>query len=312
MMSDRILVTGGSGFVGSALIPALCASGREVLALARSATASATVRELGATPISGDIMDPDSLTDLPTDLDAVVHLAATPIMKMGIMPKVSPFDGVRASRVDGSRNLLGALAGSSRLRLFVAASAAAYPPGPERHSEDDALWAGNKYGALIVEWEVASRSGPFPTVLLRFPPMYGPSLTGGLGAVFLPALTKGKGPKVIGNPGDAGSYLHVDDAVSAILACLDGPPEPGVFNLADDAPVTPMGFAEAASEAFGAKSPSSLPAFMVKLVVGKDLLELFQTPPALDNSHAKDRLGWTPRYPDPAAGWRAIAEAVRD
>jgi nucleoside-diphosphate-sugar epimerase len=311
-MSERVLVTGGSGFIGSALVPALRESGREVLGLARSPSASAAVEALGATPVSGDLMAPDSLTDLSGNVDVVVHLAATPILKMGVMPKVSPFDAVRGSRVDGTRNLLRALEGPSSPRLIVAASAAAYPPGSDRHVETDALWTSNRYGALIAEWEEASRASPSPTVVLRIPPMYGPSLTGGLGAVFLPALVKGKGPKVIGNPVEAGSYMHVDDAVSAILACLEGDAKPEVYNLADDTPVTPMDFAKAASEAFGAKAPSSLPAFMVKLVVGKDLLELFQTPPALDNSHLKERLGWSPRYPDPASGWRAIAEAVGD
>jgi len=310
-MGDSILVTGGSGFIGSALIPMLLAGGREVLALARSATASARVRELGATVVSGDILNPDSLTDLPLDIDVVIHLAATPIMRMGVMPKVSPFDAVRASRLDGTRNLLGALAGSDRVRLFVSASAAAYPSGPEKHAEGDALWTSNPYGALIAEWETASRDGPFPTVVLRIPPLYGPSLTGGLGAVFLPALEKGKGPKVIGDPDDAGSYLHVDDAVSAIMACVEQSPEPATFNLADDAPVKPMDFARAAADAFGARAPSSLPAFMVKLVVGKDLLDLFQTPPAVDNSLIRERLGWTPRYADAASGWRAIADVMR-
>ena len=72
--------------------------------------------------------------------------------------------------------------------MVISASAGAYPPGPERHGESDALWVENRYGALIGEWESVARSDAFPVVRLRIPPVYGPSVTGGLGAVFLPGL----------------------------------------------------------------------------------------------------------------------------
>lgn len=70
----KILVTGGSGFLGSHLIPKLVEDGHVVFALARSATSGDTVRSLGATPVQGDLEDPDQLS-LPA-VDAVVHAAA--------------------------------------------------------------------------------------------------------------------------------------------------------------------------------------------------------------------------------------------
>jgi len=70
----RILITGGSGFLGARTIPALVAAGHEVFALARSASSTEKVRALGATPISGDLEQPKTLS-LPA-LDAIVHAAA--------------------------------------------------------------------------------------------------------------------------------------------------------------------------------------------------------------------------------------------
>jgi nucleoside-diphosphate-sugar epimerase len=310
-LSDSILITGGSGFVGRFLIPALVAGGRPVLALARSESAAERVRALGAKPIVADLLDPATLDALPDGIDAVVHLAATPILRPGNPPRKSAFADVRRSRVEGTSNLVRALEKRGGTRLLLSASASAYPAGPEKRREEDPLWTANPYGALIAEWEGAARTDDFPTVCLRFPPMYGPTAEGGLGAVFLPPLLEGKGPKVIGNPTVPGSYLHVEDTVAAILAVLETADGSDVLNLSDDRPVTPMGFAQAAAEAFDARKPGSVPAFLVRLVVGKDLLGLIQTPPATDNARLKERYGWSPRFPDAASGWRAVAEALR-
>jgi nucleoside-diphosphate-sugar epimerase len=70
----RILATGGSGFLGSRMIPRLVDDGHAVFALARSASSDEKVRVLGATPIRGDLEVPENLS-LPA-LDAVVHAAA--------------------------------------------------------------------------------------------------------------------------------------------------------------------------------------------------------------------------------------------
>jgi nucleoside-diphosphate-sugar epimerase len=309
-MGDRVLVTGASGFLGSALVRALLARGDEVHALVRSDEAARRVGSLGATVVRGDVLEPDSLASLPEGLDVAVHLAATPILRAGTPPRRSPFDLVRRSRVEGTRNLVRALERRGPPRILLSASAAAYPPGPERHAEESPLWTDNAYGAFIPEWEAAAESDAFPSVRLRISPIYGPTTEGGLGAVFLPALRAGKGPKVIGDPPDPGSYLHLEDAISAIAACASTCRETDVLNLADDAPVTPMEFARAAATAFGAKAPGKVPALVVRLVVGKDLLELIRTPPAVDGARLRNRLGWAPRYPDVIAGWKAIVTAV--
>lgn len=59
----RVLVTGGSGFVGRRVVPLLCRGGYEVGALARSSAAVDVVAGLGATPLRGDLDDPASLDD---------------------------------------------------------------------------------------------------------------------------------------------------------------------------------------------------------------------------------------------------------
>jgi nucleoside-diphosphate-sugar epimerase len=71
----RIFVTGGSGWIGSAVVPELLAAGHEVVGLARSDDAAAVVRGLGAEVLRGSIDDPAGLHDGAACCEGVVHLA---------------------------------------------------------------------------------------------------------------------------------------------------------------------------------------------------------------------------------------------
>ncbi len=80
----RIFLTGGSGFVGSHVLPALLAAGHDVVALARTPKAAATIAERNATYAArlttriGDVTNPASLSAALVGCDAIVHLVAIP------------------------------------------------------------------------------------------------------------------------------------------------------------------------------------------------------------------------------------------
>lgn len=73
---STVFITGGSGFVGRGLVPALRAAGHRVIALARSQPAADQVVALGATAVRGDLTDQDALTAAMRGCDAVIHTAA--------------------------------------------------------------------------------------------------------------------------------------------------------------------------------------------------------------------------------------------
>lgn len=73
----KVLVLGGTGSIGSAIVPCLCARGHEVSALARSDASAAKVETMGARAVRGDIASPETWAPALDDTDAVIHVANT-------------------------------------------------------------------------------------------------------------------------------------------------------------------------------------------------------------------------------------------
>jgi nucleoside-diphosphate-sugar epimerase len=133
----RAFVTGGSGFVGRALIAEMVARGALVRALVRSAKAGETVHALGAEPVFGNLAATDAMRDGMAGCDLVVHAAA----KVDLWGEQSAFF---ADTIQGTRNTLAAARGAGVTR-FV-------------HIGTEAVLAG---GAPIVN---ADETAPYPAV----------------------------------------------------------------------------------------------------------------------------------------------------
>ncbi|HEX6534554.1 MAG TPA: NAD-dependent epimerase/dehydratase family protein [Gemmatimonadaceae bacterium] len=73
----KVLLTGGSGYIGRAIVEALRAAGHEALAVARSGEAADAARRLGAEAVPGDLRDPEGLAAAADAADAVIHAANT-------------------------------------------------------------------------------------------------------------------------------------------------------------------------------------------------------------------------------------------
>ena len=111
-------VTGGSGFVGGAVIRALVATGRPVRALARSEAAAETVTGLGAEPVAGDLSDRLALAAAMSGSDVVFHVAGVNQM----CPR-DPAD-LYATNVDGAATAVHAAADAGVGRVVLTSSSA--------------------------------------------------------------------------------------------------------------------------------------------------------------------------------------------
>ncbi|MGD9916332.1 MAG: NAD-dependent epimerase/dehydratase family protein [Rhizobiaceae bacterium] len=137
----KILVSGGSGFLGASLIPQLVRDGHQIPALARSPASDARVRALGAEPVGGDVEQSLALPPL----DAVVHAAAH-----------FRFAGPRAAyfrtNVDGTRALLQAAAEAGAARFVYISAAAVIMDGagsPIRNAGEGAPTFPSSFSAYI-------------------------------------------------------------------------------------------------------------------------------------------------------------------
>lgn len=79
----RIFITGGTGLVGSAALKALLDHGHEVTALARSNEKADQLRQMGATPIRGDLTEPAKWIPTALEHEGIIHAAATFESNMG-------------------------------------------------------------------------------------------------------------------------------------------------------------------------------------------------------------------------------------
>jgi nucleoside-diphosphate-sugar epimerase len=108
-----VFVTGGSGFVGGALLDALSERGETVHALASSEAAAAAVAARGAIPVRGELTDLDALTAGMRGAELVVHAAARGRGGWAAM------EALRRVNVDGSRTVLQAARSAGVPRLVL-------------------------------------------------------------------------------------------------------------------------------------------------------------------------------------------------
>jgi nucleoside-diphosphate-sugar epimerase len=170
-------VTGGTGFVGKALIRRLVAQNVRVVALARSEAAAAAVKSQGAEPCRGDLQDEAAIVEGMRGCDAVFHIA-------GHLTEWDPYEVFYTANVVGTRTVLAA-AKAMGVSTFVAAGASAVvqgrPMSMKDISEDAPLQAPawGPYIATKAEAEKIVRHANSPalrTVVVRPPLIWGEAM----------------------------------------------------------------------------------------------------------------------------------------
>jgi dTDP-L-rhamnose 4-epimerase len=287
----RVLVTGGCGFIGSAIVDLLVAEGHDVVVL----DVRAGHRNAGACYVTGDVRDGGAVRAALRGVDAVSHQAA--MVGLGV-----DFGDVRdyVSANDlGTAVLLQELHGSrSRARLVLAGSMVVYGEGryrcvqhgvvrpsprtverldagiyepacdrcgralvPEPVTEDDATDPRNVYAATKLHQEhlcrAFAREHGTDWISLRYHNVYGPRMPrdtpyAGVAAIFRSAVVRGEAPKVLEDGGQRRDFVHVRDVARANLAALCAAPGVrGAFNVASGVPHTVLDLAAAMCDAVG-------------------------------------------------------------
>ncbi len=293
----KVLVTGASGFVGTALCARLAAAGVGVVPAVRS--------KLGL-PHEVVVDNLDAATDWRlalSDCDAVVHLAA----RVHMMDD-TPQDHLalyRATNTEATLNLArqAAQAGVKRF-VFISTIKVNGEGGDAPYRETDVpapedAYATSKWEAEQGLTQIAGETG-LEIVILRPPLVYGP----GVKANFMRLMqTVRKGwPLPLGSIHNRRSLLYLGNFIDAIRLCIEHPAAAGqTFLLDDGEPVSTPELIRAVARAMG--RPARLWAVPVGVLerlgtlLGKRAAVARLTGSLyVDSSFVRSRLGWTPPY----------------
>ncbi|HVD55777.1 MAG TPA: TIGR01777 family oxidoreductase [Thermoleophilaceae bacterium] len=218
----KVTVSGATGMIGRALVRELRERGDEVIALSRDperAAASLGVEAQAWRDPKGEPPPPDSLRGS----DAVAHLLGETVAQRWTEAAKRE---IRDSRILSTRQLvagLAELAPQERPRVLVSQSATGFygPRGDERLSEEAA--AGDDFLAKVVrDWEAeAQRAVELDMRVVTTRTGVVLSEQGGALEKMLPFFKLGIGGPVAGGKQYV-PWVHLDDVVGALVACIDG------------------------------------------------------------------------------------------
>lgn len=208
----RAAVTGGTGFVGAALIGRLLDDGHEVAALARNPNKIAP--QPGLDIVEGDLTSADALCEIAGDADVFFHLAGVTHARR---------DGDYAAvNVEGAARAAAAAATRGVKFIHVSSLSARVP--------DVSPYARSKYES---EDAIADASSGNPWTTLRLPAVYGPRDRATL--PYFKLVKAGFAPAPKTDPPARASLLFVADAARAVIAAASAPAG-AVYEAGDESP----------------------------------------------------------------------------
>ncbi|PJM98525.1 nucleoside-diphosphate sugar epimerase [Streptomyces sp. CB01201] len=300
----RYLVTGGRGFVGTRLAGALAARGDAVVVL-DDLSAHQPAEPPGPLPepvrfVHGSVLDASLLDELVADCDVVVHLAAAVGVRT-IVDRVLPSLTVN---LHGAENVMGA-AERHAAKVLLASTSEIYGKSqdlPLREDVDRVLGSPRvprwSYGMAKSIMELIAdtyhREHGVQTVVVRLFNTAGPGQSATHGMV-IPRMVRqalrGEPLSVYGDGGQTRCFLHVDDAVRALLALLDEERAVGAtVNLGSTDEVRVLDLAQRVKELTGSASEIRFSSF--EEVYGPNFEESYRRVP--DVSRITALTGWRP------------------
>jgi UDP-glucose 4-epimerase len=302
-VSGTAVVTGGAGFIGSHLVDALLADGRDVVVVDDLSSGKA---ERVAAAATLEVVD---ISDRPA-LDRVID-AARPqaIFHLGAQSSVtaSVADPRRDCEVNvaGTLNVLEAALRHGAPVVFTSTGGALYGNDAPLPTTEDRLpaplapygaskWAAEAY---VQTW---SRANGVAHTVCRLGNVYGPRQSphgeAGVVAIFSLKLWRGEQPTLFGHGKPTRDYVHVDDVVHALTEAVG---QAGVFNIATGVETDVSSLYAQLQQAAG----RSLEPLLAPLRPG----ELERS--CLDPTRARRELDWEPRV-DLSEGLRATYDAL--
>jgi len=294
----RIVITGATGLIGSAVVNAAVARGDEVIALSRS-------RERAQAQLGGQVevhewQDPVSEPPPMAALeraDAVLHLLGEPVAQRW---SAEAKQKIRDSRVLSTRSLVTALAaaGQDRRPLALVSQSATgfYGPRGQEEVDEQALPGTDFLADVTAAWEAEARAAERGGVRVTLP-RTGVVLAkdGGALAKMLPPFRLGVGGPVAGGQQYV-PWIHLDDVVGGLLRCADEGRASGPVNLTAPSPATNAELSRALGHVLHRPAVLPVPGLALRVLYG-DMASIVTTGARVVPARLQE-LGYEFAYPE--------------
>ena len=269
MLQEKMLITGASGMVGSAVARRAVEEGYEVRALVRADSDRSLLEGLDIEYVEGDLADPIGLESALADVSVVVHTAAH-------QGDWGPAEKYRAINVVALEHLLTAAERAGSLRLWVHISSLGVYPARDHYGTDETvppdLVGLDGYTRTKAEAEVVLKRHideyHLPAIILRPGFIYGPGERHAI-----PQLIKrlrGEGTiKMIGDGQKVLNNTYVGNLVDAIFLALENEAAIGeTFNIRYERLVTRVEYIRTVADYLDAPMPGKIPFWLARTLVG--------------------------------------------
>ncbi len=275
-----ILVTGATGFLGSALVTELLGQQQEVRILARDVAKARAQFGEAVSIVAGEITNEQQVRQAVDGVSIIYHLVGH------LYHPIVPTELYRTTHVEGTRTLLKACQGQNQLQRIVHCSTTGIfgVTGPEPAAEDAPFAPTNPYEATKLESELlalaAYKEQGLPVSVVRPGLVYGP------GDLHLPGFFSSikKGLFRVIDGGRASLHpIYIDDMTVAFLLCAEKPQAIGnSYNIAGSHPVTMRQLSTAIAHALDKELPrGSIPLWLANLAS-----DIFSITPGLKGEQA--------------------------
>ena len=280
----RVFVTGGSGFIGSAVIPDLIKAGHTVVGLARSDAAAAKLKAAGAGVLRGDLNDTKALKAGAQESEGVIHL--------GFIHDFSNFQASLETDRVAIETMCEALAGSNR-PLVIASGLLGLAPR-QTATEDMAFNSGHPRLANALAGFAFKDRGVRVSAVRLSPTVHGEHDHGFIRTIADTAKANGVSA-YIGDGANHWNAVHRDDAAPLFRLAFEKAPAGAVLHAVAEEAITTRAIAEAIGNKLGLPV-TSVSADNAGAHFGW-ISRFFALDQAASSKLTQERMGWKPTHP---------------
>jgi dihydroflavonol-4-reductase len=301
----KILVTGATGFVGSAVARALLRHGHEVIGLVRGLERAQSLEEDGASLVAGDMHRPESYRPLVRQVDAVIHAAQEKPLGRWTRRKI---EAMHSSDALMTRTLANECLRRDK-RLIYTSGALAHSGGNDTWIDGSTplrpCLLARGHAEMVRELMHLRRRRGLQAMVITPGFVYGP---GGILQTMVDLLRRGR-YRMIGEGANLWSMVHVDDLAEAYALAVEHGQTGANYVIGDEDPLTRRAAINRVTAALGLPPVGHAPNWLAGLMLGFPLVEALNASIRVRSDRAKRELGWAPRYVSFAEG---LPHALRD